>query len=195
MRKEILAAASKHNPNSTLPLTEQLSNLPLSAWESDFPVLDLCLRDSIRLQVHGTGFRRNLTSKPIPLSTDPDGEVLPPGAFLLYHFGMHHRDPALYADPLVWDPSRYLPDRAEDKKAPYAFLAWGGGRHPCLGMRFAKLEQNIIAAFFLAMFDFELLDEHGTVMEAPPEIDKNSWQASKPRQKVFLRYSLRDGAV
>jgi hypothetical protein len=29
------------------------------------------------------------------------------------------------------DPSRYLPERAEDKKTPYAWVGWGAGRHPC----------------------------------------------------------------
>jgi hypothetical protein len=42
-----------------------------------------------------------------------------------------HMNPEIYSDPTSWDPSRYLPDRAEDKKAPHAYLGWGVARHPC----------------------------------------------------------------
>lgn len=44
-------------------------------------------------------------------------------------------DPSVYPNPEKWDPSRYLPDRAEDKKVSMGYLGWGIARHPCLGMR------------------------------------------------------------
>ena len=47
---------------------------------------------------------------------------------------MHH-DTTIYPDSDKWDPSRYLPERAEDKKAELGWLGWGVGRHPCLGMK------------------------------------------------------------
>jgi len=40
-------------------------------------------------------------------------------------------DPEVYADPMKWDAGRHLPERAEDKKMPFAFPGWGAGRHPC----------------------------------------------------------------
>lgn len=46
-----------------------------------------------------------------------------------------HMDPNIYKDPLKWDPSRYYPERSEDKKIPYSYLGWGGGLHPCVGSR------------------------------------------------------------
>jgi cytochrome P450 len=93
---------------------------------------------------------------------------------------------------MIWDPSRYLPDRAEDKKAPNAFVGWGTGRHPCLGMRFAKLESNIITVFFCSMFDFELLNENFELMDTQPPININNWQASPPDKKVYIKYKLRE---
>ena len=110
-------------------MVEQLSQLPLEAWESEFPVLDLCLRDSIRLQLLGAALRRNVSGKDIPI--DVGDEVIPNGAFVAYHLGDIHLDPTIYKDPEEWDPSRYLPDRAEDKKKPLSWLGWGAGRHPC----------------------------------------------------------------
>lgn len=37
----------------------------------------------------------------------------------------------IYPNPKVWDPSRYLPGRAEDKKVEHGYLGWGTGLHPC----------------------------------------------------------------
>jgi sterol 14-demethylase len=122
------ATARKHNPGSTLPLTAQLTSLPLEAWESEFPALDLCLRESIRLQLLGTAFRRNASGRDLPIGK---GEVVPDGAYVVYALADVHLDPSIYRDPESWDPSRYLSDRAEDKKVPLGYLGWGAGRHPC----------------------------------------------------------------
>jgi hypothetical protein len=61
-------------------------------------------------------------------------------------------------------------------------------------MRFAKLEQNIITAYFLSMFDFELCDAEGNMIKSLPDQweNHNSWSASKPEKRVKLRYQLRE---
>jgi sterol 14-demethylase len=54
-------------------------------------------------------------------------------------------------------------------------------------MRFAKLENNVIAAFFLAYFDkFSLEDAAGRPLTRVPDADRNNHSASKPKQKLFL---------
>ena len=41
-------------------------------------------------------------------------------------------NPNIYTDPTKWDPGRFLPGRAEDKKvSAHGFVGWGSGRHPC----------------------------------------------------------------
>lgn len=40
-------------------------------------------------------------------------------------------NPKIYEDPYKWDPARYDPGRAEDKKIPHGYIGWGSGRHPC----------------------------------------------------------------
>lgn len=94
--------------------------------------MDLCLRDSIRLQALGTAFRRNISGRDVVVGD----EVIPNGAFVAYHLADLHMDPEVYLDPEKWDPDRYLPERAEDKrKKPHGYAGWGAGRHPCGGMR------------------------------------------------------------
>lgn len=58
-------------------------------------------------------------------------------------------------------------------------------------MRFAKLEQNIITAFFCAMFDFELADAKGKKLDDTVKVNTNNYQASKPDQQMFLKYTVR----
>ncbi|TVY34155.1 Sterol 14-demethylase [Lachnellula subtilissima] len=189
VRAEITAAAAKHSthPDPSAPLIDQLSTLILETWESSFPTIDLCLKETIRLQLLGSAFRKNISGRELSLG---NGEVIPPGAFVAYHLGDNHLNPEIYSEPEKWDPSRYEEGREEDKKAPYAWVGWGVARHPCLGMRFAKLEQNVITAFFLTMFDFELADKAGTPVSQTPPINFNGHAATKA-EGVYFKYTLR----
>lgn len=191
-RTEVLTAANKHSPSTVdLPLRDRLPHIPLEAWESEFPLLDLCLKESIRLVSHGNGFRRNTTAHPIPLDAEAK-EIVPPGAFVTFATGTVHMNPDIYPNPHVWDPARYFPERAEDKKRQYAWMGWGHARHPCLGMKFAKLENTVICAFWLAFFDFELVDAEGRATERLPPRNSNEYAAEKPGEKCWLRYRLRE---
>lgn len=189
--EEIRTTAAKYARNPSGTLRDQLDDVPLEAWESEFPIVDLCLRDSIRLNLLGTAFRRNISGRAIPIPAT--NEVIPPGAFVTYATGDIHLDAATYKDPYDWDPSRYFPDRAEDKKNPiHGFFGWGSGRHPCTGMRFAKLEQNIITAYFLASFNFHLVNKNGKRVDIAPQMDFNGHSAHKLREPHFLKLSPRE---
>lgn len=91
-----------------------------------------------------------------------------------------------HGSPCRWDPSRY--ERGEDKKQQFAYLGWGAGlilnhaslfslltvsaaqgRHPCLGMRLAKLEFKIMMAMFLTRYDYTLVDRGGALIGVLPE--------------------------
>ena len=109
-----------------------LLSVPIEGWENDFPLIDICLKDSIRLNASFASFRRNTSGQSVPLNKD-GSEVIPPGAYATYHLGELHFNPDIYKNPLDWDPSRYLPERAEDKKEPWGWVGWGVGRHPCAG--------------------------------------------------------------
>jgi cytochrome P450 len=129
VREEVRSTTAKYATNPDASLLHQLDDVPLEAWENEFPMIDLCLKDSIRLNLVGAALRKNTSGKAIP--TGSKGEVIPPDAFATYPIGDIHLNPDIYPNPTKWDPSRYLPEKAEDKKAAYAFLGWGAGRHPC----------------------------------------------------------------
>lgn len=61
------------------------------------------------------------------------GVALPEGAQLLVSPGAANRDPARFPDPDHWEPDRPL--------QPH--LAFGTGRHQCLGMHLARMEMRV----------------------------------------------------
>jgi len=79
-RNEIWAAVEKYTPGDKSSLPERLAKVPLEGWENDFPTVELSERESIRLQLPGTAFRRNVSGKEIRIN---DKEVIPPGAFVV----------------------------------------------------------------------------------------------------------------
>lgn len=148
VRTEVDAAVEKHRKSPDQTPLDVLSSLSIENWESDFPLIDLCLRECIRFQLVGTAFRKNISGKDIPIGNG--GEVVPRDAFAvspsaetlanpgfaddipqIYLLDDVHFNPEVYTEPNKWDPGRYLPDRAEDKKTPLSYIGWGIGRHPC----------------------------------------------------------------
>lgn len=74
---------------------------------------------------------------------------LEPGARLRLRFDSAARDPAAYADPLRFDPGRYLADQR-----PPPLLSFGGGAHLCLGRILAR--QQIAALIRVLIRDWHL---------------------------------------
>jgi cytochrome P450 len=72
------------------------------------------------------------------------------------------------------------------------WIGWGSGRHPCLGMRLAKLEAVIISVYLVAMFEYELSDKDGRQLaEPPPPVNRNQNQVQKPAEPIYIRYKAR----
>lgn len=100
---------------------------------------------------------------------DAGGYHIPAGTWCLVSPTIAHGENAIFTDAAKFDPKRYSPDRAEDKK-PYAYIPFGIGRHMCLGASFALLQIKAIFAMLLRHYDFELLgdpiesDFHGLVV-------------------------------
>ena len=84
-REEVAAVAQTHNPESRSSLMDQLANIPVEAWETEFKFLDCCLKDSIRLQLLGSAFRKNISGEDVRIGD----EIVPPGAFLVSKWAFH----------------------------------------------------------------------------------------------------------
>ena len=168
-KKEIRDLLSRHlcDSLSSATLSEKLSAIPVSAWEDELPILEACTRESQRLTLSGTHLRRNLRED-IKIGE----KVVKRGDFLAYFVADVHLNPGYYPDPYKYDPGRWLrPDPVPE--AVYPFIGWGVGRHPCTGMKVAKLEMRLILAAFLVRHEFGLVDEGGKFPDPLPVPNRN----------------------
>jgi sterol 14-demethylase len=94
---------------------------------------------------------------------------IPEGTWVLLSPTVAHRMGDVFPEPDRFDPDRFAPPREEDKR-DFAFIAFGGGRHKCLGNAFAILQIKAILALLLGQYEFELAgdaiasDFHGLVV-------------------------------
>jgi cytochrome P450 len=56
-----------------------------------------------------------------------------------------HRDPALWNDPLVFDPDRFSPEKSKARDR-WHFIPFAGGARSCIGEHFARLETTLALA-------------------------------------------------
>lgn len=114
---ELKAAVAAHTKNPSAPLVEQLKYMPLSAWESSFPSIDICYKEAIRMWVAFPMGRLNNSPDPIPIPGT--NEVIPPGSFACYNTIDVHYSEEIYPDPMSWKPERFLNESDESKKQVY----------------------------------------------------------------------------
>jgi cytochrome P450 len=69
-----------------------------------------------------------------------------------------HRDPALWADPMVFDPDRFSPE-AVLKRARWQFVPFSGGPRSCIGEHFALLETTLALATIVSAVRIRSLDD------------------------------------
>ena len=68
-----------------------------------------------------------------------------------------HRDPALWDDPLEFDPDRFSTQRSEGRNC-WQYLPFGGGPRSCLGDHFAMIEATLALATIVRQVDVRSLD-------------------------------------
>jgi cytochrome P450 len=95
------------------------------------------------------------------------GYTLEKGVTLLFSQWVTHRRPECFADPLRFDPDRWIPDRAQ-KIHKYAYFPFGGGPRICIGNHFAMMEAVLLLATLIRAYHFELLP--GQSLELKPSV-------------------------
>ncbi len=93
-----------------------------------------------------------------------------------------HRDDRFWERPLSFDPDRWRDDGTTDRPE-YAYFPFGGGPRHCIGIRFARLEMQLVLAVLCRRYEFELLSE--------PEIEFDPGVTLRPANPVQVRVSER----
>lgn len=96
--------------------------------------------EALRLYPPAWMFSRTVTG-----DTELGGHRLRAGADVLISPYVIHRLPELFADPEVFDPDRWLPERAADVSRG-SYLPFGGGSRKCIGDVFGTTEATLSLA-------------------------------------------------
>lgn len=135
------------------------------------PELDLTVRvlhEALRLCPPASGTQRCPTR-----DIEVDGHRVQADSLAVVSFYALHRDPALWEDPLRFDPDRFLPERSKGRSR-WQYLPFGGGPRSCIGDHFAMLEATLALATIIREVEIESqdrefpLDTPFTVVAAAP---------------------------
>lgn len=124
----------------------------------ELPLLNAVIKESLRLH----------PSVPlsVPHQTKEDcvvnGYSIPKDAMMLPNLWAIGRDPEVWADPLQYDPSRFMPGGAYEhfdvKGTDYGILPFSAGRRICVGMTMGLKMVQLIVATLVQGFDYALPD-------------------------------------
>jgi cytochrome P450 len=100
----------------------------LERVRTDPSLIDAVVEETLRWETSVTMVNRETTC-PVVI----DGVTVPEGVSLVCATGSANRDESRYSDPDQWDLDRHEPGH----------IAFGTGRHQCLGMHLARMELRI----------------------------------------------------
>nr|XP_043607497.1 flavonoid 3'-monooxygenase-like [Erigeron canadensis] len=93
-------------------------------------------------------------------SCEVNGYHIPKGSTLLVNVWAIARDPKMWANPLEFRPSRFLPGgekpEADVKGNDFEIIPFGSGRRMCAGMRLGMRMVQLLIATLIQTFDWEL---------------------------------------
>lgn len=145
LREEALAAAQ--------PLSfDGLSGLTLT---------DLVMKEALRMYPPVPTLPR-LASEPFEFK----GHLIPGQSLVALSPLISHYLPDIWTEPAKFDPERFAPNRAEDRRHRFAWVPFGGGVHKCIGMHFADNQIKLVLHHLLTRFEWQL---------AAPQASRVDW--------------------
>ncbi|HVJ98036.1 MAG TPA: cytochrome P450, partial [Acidimicrobiia bacterium] len=112
------------------------------------------------------------------------GHTIRKGTLILWSPYLTGRDPKVWADPLRFDPDRWLDQSPEQKElSDTAWTPFGGGARNCIGFALAQMELTIMLARCAQRFD---ITPAGTVEPKPVGMVVNRPLGGAP-MKVLVR--------
>jgi cytochrome P450 len=88
-----------------------------------------------------------------------DGHRVEAGTMVMVGIFALHRDPALWDNPLVFDPDRFSPENSKGRDR-WQYLPFGGGPRSCIGDHFAMLEATLGLATLIKNAEVQSLDDN-----------------------------------
>jgi len=80
--------------------------------------------------------------------------IIPKDAGIVISTISTHRDPELYADPLKFDPERFLPEETK-KRHPYAYYPFTLGPRSCIGQKYGYMFVKAVISLIVRKYRIE----------------------------------------
>jgi cytochrome P450 len=84
--------------------------------------------------------------------TELGGHPIKKGSMVVFSRYSLHRHPEFWEEPDRFKPLRQDPDAAENPRASYAQVPFGGGPRICIGLNFAIMELMVILAVIVKRY-------------------------------------------
>ncbi|KXN82198.1 Lanosterol 14-alpha demethylase [Leucoagaricus sp. SymC.cos] len=186
-------------------ISQTLAQIPLEAWETSTPIMDVLIKETLRVAQPHTAMRRNVGPE-----IYIDGKHIETGDYVVYPFSDVHLDEDIYERAGKWLPERWLNfdensdcyesghGNGKEGGAQYGYVGWGGGKSMCLGTRLAKVELKLIISMFVLGFDLGIVDKTGKPkpVEEMPRPNWNDILLCRPKKgEFYLGFERREGTT
>jgi cytochrome P450 len=88
-----------------------------------------------------------------------DGHRVEAGTHIVVAIKAIHRDPALWDDPLTFDPDRFSPERSQGRN-PWQYLPFGAGPRACIGDHVAMVEAALATAAIIRRTEIHSVESY-----------------------------------
>ncbi|XP_072746469.1 cytochrome P450 4C1-like [Anoplolepis gracilipes] len=131
------------------------SQIPASLKElSQLKYLERVIKESRRLYPSVPLILRKI-SEDIKM----DKYIIPKGTSVAAPIMLLHRNPAIWSDPLKFDPDRFLSENLKQIH-PCAYIPFSVGPRNCIGQKFAMIEEKIILTAILRKWRVKSMKTH-----------------------------------
>lgn len=140
----------------------RIEHIDVAAVGRGCPLFKAALLETFRMANNPTSIR--YVHKSVAISDSVGEQMLQPGTWLSAPHGAMQQDPAIFSDPDVFTPDRFLEENsATGERVPrYGRMRpWGAGAGICKGRTFAENEILAIAACFMTAWDMDPADGEG----------------------------------
>ncbi|GFN11072.1 cytochrome P450 [Aspergillus tubingensis] len=159
------------NPTLLEKLRRELRAVPIpSSWTQleQLPYLSAVIEEGNRLSFGVTARSARIAFEPLtytpssyvsstcPPSTKSKSYTIPPGTPICTTTLSAHTADAVFPDPFVFDPERWLGDAGKERRRFQ--MAFNKGGRKCLGMELARAELYLVVAALVREFDMTLFE-------------------------------------
>jgi len=174
-------AALAADPQWQQRLREEIAGLGLKPGEAisfeqldALPLTEMAFKEAMRLRPPVPSLPRRATRE-----FTFKGYTIPAGTMVAVNPLYTHHMPEIWPDPDKFDPLRFT-DEAQRGRHRFAWVAYGGGAHMCLGLNFAYMQAKCFAVHLLQNLSVSL----------PPNYTSNWQMWPIPKPKDGLRVDM-----